>query len=94
MGWSLDGMHQSACMLGAWAPACLSPDPKPLVKHAHAQAMLFTGWSLDGVAQSAYALGTGTWASAWVKMGSQWLCMGLYAWSLFAHLALRGRSFA
>lgn len=87
-------MHQSACMLGAWAPACLSPDPKPLVKHAHAQAMLFTGWSLDGVAQSAYALGTGTWASAWVKMGSQWLCMGLYAWSLFAHLALRGRSFA
>ena len=56
--------------------------------------MLFTGWSLEGVQQGAYALGTGTWASAWVKMGSQWLCMALYGWSLFAHLALRGRSFA
>ena len=56
--------------------------------------MLFTSWSLDGVQQDVYTLGMGTWASAWVKMASQWLCMALYVWSLFAHLVLRGRSFA
>lgn len=56
--------------------------------------MLFTAWSLDGAQPGAYTLDANSWASAWVKMASQWLCAVLYLWSLVAHLVLRDRSFA
>ena len=56
MGWSLDGVQQSAYALRK-APLTLTIYP---TSDTLAQAMLFTGWSLEGMQQSAYALGTGT----------------------------------
>ena len=51
-------------------------------------AMLLTDWSTQPVNQpdGSYATSLGTF---WVKIGSQWVCLLMYAWTLLAPYLLR-----
>lgn len=53
--------------------------------------MLFTNWSLGGSAGK-FELDQGS-ASAWIKIVTQWVCYGMYAWTLVAERVLTGRTF-
>jgi len=56
--------------------------------------MILTNWNVGAVAGTDFQKGldSGT-VAVWVKMGSQWMCMLLYLWSLVAPFVLKNRDF-
>lgn len=56
--------------------------------------MILTNWNIGAVvaASDQKGLDSGT-VAVWVKIGSQWVCMLLYFWSLVAPFVLKNRDF-
>jgi len=56
--------------------------------------MILTNWNIGAVVAASYQKGldSGT-VAVWVKIGSQWVCMLLYFWSLVAPFVLKNRDF-
>jgi len=57
-------------------------------------AMILTNWSVGtGIDQSFQLSIDNSIVSVWVKIGSEWMCMLLYFWSLVAPIVLKNRDF-
>jgi len=57
-------------------------------------AMILTNWDVGAGIDSADQLSIdSSIVSVWVKIGSEWLCMLLYLWSLVAPIVLKNRDF-
>eukprot|EP00761_Pharyngomonas_kirbyi_P012527 gb/GECH01012554.1/.p1 GENE.gb/GECH01012554.1/~~gb/GECH01012554.1/.p1 ORF type:complete len:423 (+),score=54.87 gb/GECH01012554.1/:1-1269(+) len=54
-------------------------------------AMIFTGWEIRGSSDEVNV--SQNWASVWVKMAANWLCVLIYFWTLIAPAVLRNRDF-